>query len=71
MLRQEVGLLLKNRRKELGISTDSLVAIAGVSRRNLFYIEEGIANPSLETLTKLLDVLGLELKIVVRDEATG
>jgi len=66
---QQIGSVLKKKRQELHISADDLAVIAGISRRTLFYIEEGSANPSLETLSKVLDALGLEIKIVVKENA--
>jgi transcriptional regulator with XRE-family HTH domain len=66
---QQIGSFIKEKRTALSISPDDLADIAGVSRRTLFYIENGNANPSLETLEKILGALGLQIKIVVKDEA--
>lgn len=56
---------LKNRRLELGVTQEYLAEIAGISLRTLKKIEAGNSNPTLETLTKLASVLGMELKIEV------
>ena len=56
---------LKQRRKELGITQEQLAEIADVGLRSLKAIECGKANPTLDTLSKLADVLGMEVKLVV------
>jgi y4mF family transcriptional regulator len=55
---------LKQRRKELGITQEQLAEIADVGLRSLKAIECGKANPTLDTLSKLADVLGMEVKLV-------
>ena len=62
----DIGQQLTNRRKELGIRQADLASLAAVSLRTLIAIERGAANPSVETLTKVADVLGLELTLVVK-----
>ncbi len=56
---------LKQRRKELGITQEQLAEIADVGLRSLKAIECGKANPTLDTLSKLAAVLGMEVKLVV------
>lgn len=56
---------LKQRRKELGITQEQLAEIADVGLRSLKAIECGKANPTLDTLSKLAVVLGMEVKLVV------
>lgn len=68
MFSQHLSEIIKQRRQVLRIGPDDLAEIAGVGRRTLFYLEKGNANPSLETMTKILDVLGMELKIVLKNE---
>ena len=68
MFSHQLSEIIKQRRQILRIGPDDLAEIAGVGRRTLFYMEEGNANPSLETMTKVLDVLGTELKIVLKNE---
>lgn len=57
---------LKNRREELGVTQDHLAELAGVGLRTLKEIESGKGNPTFETLNKLAEVLGLELKLEVK-----
>jgi len=61
----EVGHTIKDRRKLLKITQEDLADISGISERTLRDIEKGFANPEMETLMKLFDVLGLELTIGV------
>ena len=49
---------MKSRRKTLGITQQDLAEIAD--------IERGHGNPSLWTLQKILDVLGMEINYQVR-----
>lgn len=58
--------VIKNRRKVLGISQQDLAELSGVSLPTVKDIERGIANPSLATISKLLDVLGMEIEYRVR-----
>jgi y4mF family transcriptional regulator len=61
----EIGISIKNRRKELKISQQQLADLAGVSINTLYKLEGGKANPSIEVLNKLLEVLGLKLVLEV------
>jgi y4mF family transcriptional regulator len=65
---QEIGQLIRKRRKSLGVNQDSAAELAGVSTHTLSNIESGQANPTLEVLERVLDVLGLELAIVTKSE---
>jgi transcriptional regulator with XRE-family HTH domain len=57
---------LKNRREMLDVTQEHLAELSGVSLRTLKTIESGYGNPTFETLNKLADVLGMELKIEVK-----
>jgi len=61
----EIASTLRGRRKFLRITQGDLADISGISERTLRDIEKGIANPELESLLKLCEVLGLELTINV------
>ena len=58
---------IKTRRKALKISQEDLAQMAEVGRATVKDIERGKANPSLATITRLLDVLGLEIAFVERE----
>ena len=61
-----IGKQIKERRKLLGVDQLSFCSIAELSQHTLSGIENGTGNPSLTTLAKILDVLGMELKIEVK-----
>ena len=58
---------VKTRRKALKISQEDLAQMAEVGLATVKDIERGKANPSLATITRLLDVLGLEISFVERE----
>lgn len=59
----EVGDRIKQRRKFLKISQQDLAEMASISDRTLRAIEQGKANPEIETLSQLCEVLGLQISI--------
>ena len=58
-----IGKAIRSRRNLLKVVQGDLAEIAGISPRTLRDIERGTANPSLETLLKIVTVLGMEIKI--------
>ena len=58
--------ILKGRREMLGVTQEHLAELSGVGLRTLKAIESGKGNPTFETLNKLADTLGMELKLEVR-----
>jgi len=61
-----VGNSIKERRKTLRVTQLQLAELAGVSVNTLYKIERGQANPTLETLTKIANILGLEICLQVK-----
>lgn len=66
MLVKHLGEVIRNRRKELGITQPHLAELADISTNTLYKVERGQGNPSLHVLNKLAEVLGMELKLEVR-----
>ena len=66
MLVQDLGNIIKIRRKELKITQPHLAELAGISTNTLYKLERGQGNPSLDILNKLAEVLGLELSMSIR-----
>lgn len=62
----EIGNILRTRRQTLRTTQQSLSEMSGVSVRMIKAIEGGYANPSISTLEKILNVLGLQLTITDR-----
>lgn len=63
--KEVIGDIIQSRRKARKIAQEQLADIAGISPRTLRDIEKGNANPELETLIKICNVLGMEIKIEV------
>ncbi len=65
----EIGSIVRNRRQTLRTTQQALADMSGVSVRMIKAIEGGYANPSVGTIGKILDVLGMQLQIVDKQEA--
>ena len=63
MNKKELGLIIKKRRKLLNISQKELADISGVALRKLVDIENAKANPTMDTLLKIMDTLGLQFDV--------
>lgn len=57
------GVIIRGRRRELGLRQDQLAALAGVSTRSIHAIESSKPTVRLDVLTAVLDVLGLALVV--------
>lgn len=57
--------IMKSRRKILGISQKDLSEMSGISLATIKDIERGHGNPSLNTVNKIFDILGLEISFNV------
>lgn len=57
---------VKERRDMLRITQETLAEVSGVGLRTLKQFESGKGNPTLLTLTKLADVMGMELVLKVK-----
>lgn len=60
-----IGETILNRRNELGIRQQELADLAGVGINTLVAIERGKGNPSVKTLMRIADVLGLKLYLAL------
>ncbi len=60
---QRVIKQLKERREALGVTQEILADISGVSLRAIKQFESGEGNPTLHTLSKLAEALGLEVSL--------
>jgi DNA-binding XRE family transcriptional regulator len=56
----------KQRREELQVTQETLADISGVDLRTLKQFESGKGNPTLETLSKIADALGLEVSLQLK-----
>jgi len=57
---------IKERREMLRVTQENLAQLSGVGLRTLKQFESGKGNPTLATMQKLADVLGMELILKVK-----
>lgn len=62
----DIGKVIKERRALLGISQQDLSDYSGVGISTVKDLERGVGNPSVDTLSKILDVVGLEMIFQVK-----
>ena len=60
-----IGGRVREGRRSRGWSLDRLAEVAGVSRRMVVNVEQGVVNPSVGTLLRLSDALGMGLPALV------
>ena len=62
----EFGELIKRRRESLRLRQKDLSELSMVTMKTIHLIEQGKANPSFETLSRISEVLGLEVLLKVK-----
>ena len=65
MIVERVGKIVRDRRKELGITQATLADLCELSKNTIYQFERGQNNPSLRVVEKIFDVLGLRLEVTV------
>jgi transcriptional regulator with XRE-family HTH domain len=60
-----IGVRVRQERQSRGWTLDQLAEAAGVSRRMVVNVEQGAANPSVGTLLRISDALGVGLPALV------
>jgi len=63
---EELGKLIKHRRKVLGLTIRGLADLAGMSKTTISQIERGVRNPTFEVLQDIFEYLNLEIKVEVK-----
>jgi HTH-type transcriptional regulator / antitoxin HipB len=63
----EIGRQVRRARRELDLDQATTALLAGVSERFLREVEHGKDTVQLRQLVAVLDVLGLELRLAIRD----
>ena len=59
--------VIKDRRDSLQVTQETLAEISGVGLRTLKQFESGKGNPTLQTLQKISDVMGLEVCLTIKN----
>ncbi len=67
MDKKELGELIKKRRKSLKIDQQTLALLAGVGLNTVVAVERGEGNPKISTILSLLDTMGLQIKVTLKD----
>ncbi len=62
---------IRERRMALQVTQEMLAELSGVGLRTLKEFESGKGNPTLETIRKIADVLGLEICMKVKSLNTN
>jgi len=64
---EKIGSIIKERRKALSITQRELAALSGTGINTLTKIERGAANPSLKVIINILNTLGLEIDLIIKN----
>lgn len=62
-IEMDIGIALAEIRKKRKLTQTQVAAILGTSDAQIIRLEKGTANPTLRTLKKIADALGLKLEI--------
>lgn len=68
----DIGNYIRTRRKELKVNQRTVADLSGVAVNTVVAIERGEGNPQLSSLLAILDTLGLQIDITIKqlnDEA--
>ncbi len=63
---EHIGKFIQQRRDHMSITQEELAEMADIGIITLYKIETGQANPTLQSLQKITDVLGLEITLQVK-----
>lgn len=66
MLVKDLGEQIKERRKLLGLTQPDLAELADVSVNTLYKLERGQSNPTLDIIERIVEVLGLEIYLQIK-----
>jgi len=66
MNKEQIGNVIQIRREKLSLKQEDLSEMTGLATKTIYLIENGIGNPSLSTLKKILEVLGLEITVDIK-----
>lgn len=62
----DIGKIVQKRRNELGLKQQDLAEMADVTIKSIYIIENNKGNPTIEVLSKVFNVLGLEIKVQIK-----
>lgn len=70
MIEERIGAVLRRRRLEMGLTQARLSAQAGIVQSHVSALESATKPPTIQTLERLCDVLGVSVSDVIA-EAEG
>jgi y4mF family transcriptional regulator len=62
----KIGAIIHERRVYLNLTQNDLAEMAGITFKSVSEIELGTRNPTLNTLNRILDVLGLAISVHIK-----
>ena len=65
---KEIGTLIRKRRMSLQIDQHTLSEISGIAVHTMSNIEAGKGNPTVATLDRVLNALGMQLRIQIKEQ---
>lgn len=68
---EELIKTVKERRESLQVTQETLAQLSSVGLRTLKQFESGKGNPTLQTLQKIADVLGLEVSLKLKNVSSN
>jgi transcriptional regulator with XRE-family HTH domain len=63
----DIEKVLKERRESLRVTQETLAEISGVGLRTLKQFESGKGNPTLLTLKKITDAMGMDICLKIKN----
>lgn len=67
-MKEKIGNKIKEVRKKRGYKISKMVELTGINQSNYSQIENGKVNLTIDSLTKVCDVLSLSLKLEEQKE---
>jgi y4mF family transcriptional regulator len=67
---RDIGRIIQERRNQLALNQQDLAEMAQVTIKTIYTIENNKGNPTIQVLDKILEVLGLEIKIQIKTIAS-
>ena len=67
MDKRELGDIIKTRRKELKLDQRTLALLSDVGLNTVVAVERGEGNPKISTILSLLDTMGLQINVKLKD----
>jgi transcriptional regulator with XRE-family HTH domain len=66
MKKEKLGEIIQRRRETLSVKQEDLAEMSGITAKTIYLIEQGKGNPSIDTLLKIMEVLGLDISLHVK-----